>query len=185
MVITTVALKVWPELGLGEEGRREYVMARVFHRFRSELTQVEPPKAIEGDNADSLEQLRLKEYTTNRGLFLGHYWRPSEQEGQVADIRIQLRDHPDPDGGPTVLEEGKVLSVTYQLGPKFSREPITERNSEDNFALDVSAYGPVLCLAEVHFNDGTEHLRLSRYIDFPEDLQTAQPRPWWRRLIGG
>jgi hypothetical protein len=182
---TTVALKVWPELGLGEEGRREYVMTRLFHRFRSELTQAEPPKAIEGDYAVRLEETRVDVYKINRGLFLGHYWRPSEEEGQVADIRIQLRNHPDPEGRPTPLEAGTVESVTYQLGPRFSREPITERNSEDNFALDLSAYGPMLCLAEVHFNDGTEHLRLSRYIDFPEDLQTAQPQPWWRRMFGG
>jgi hypothetical protein len=101
---------------------------------------------------------------------LGHYWRPSEQEGQKADIRIQLRDHPHPDGRPTPLDEGQVERVAYQLGPRFSDDAIVKHNSSEKFALDVSAYGHMLCLAEVTFNDGTEPLYLSRYIDFLEDL---------------
>jgi pYEATS domain-containing protein involved in immunity len=197
LVSTTVALKAWPELGLGEEGRREYVMALEFRRFRSELTQADTTKAIEGDYAQRLEQLRVEEYETNRGLFLGHYWRPSEEEGQVADIRIFLHAHRHPDGKPTPLEEGTVESVTYYLGPKFpSEDATTKRNNGDAFALDITAYGPVLCLAEVTFSDGSDPLYLNRYIDFPEDLQTSRtvgvsaqvlynveaPTPRWKRL---
>ncbi len=166
---TIVALIRFPQLGLGGQHLFDYLMARVFGRFRPELSQEPTPKALTEANRP-LEERRTKEYKANQGLFLGHYWRPSEQEGQKADIRIQVRDHPDPKGGPTPLEAGKVEGVTYQLGPKFSEEAITKRNSGDAFALDVSAYGPMLCLAVVNFNDGTDPLYLSRYIDFPEDL---------------
>jgi hypothetical protein len=163
------ALIRWPQLGLESQHRFYYLMASMFGRFQPELSQVDTSKAItEADQ--SLEQRRRKEYVDHRWLFLGHYWKPSEQERQKADIRIQLRDHPPPEGGPTPLEAGTVESVAYQLGPKFSEEAIVKRNSGDAFALDVSAYGPMLCLAVVTFNDGTEPLYLSRYIDFPEEL---------------
>ena len=178
-----VALVLFPQLGLEKQQLLVFLMAKVFGRFHPDLSQLPTDKVL-SEAERSLEDRRRTEYEDNQGLFLGHYWRPSEEEGQIADIRIQLRDHLRPDGRPTPLQAGTVESVTYQLGPKFSREPITERDSEDNFALDVSAYGPMLCLAEVHFNDGAEDLLLSRYIDFPDDLQAAQPRPWRRRLLG-
>jgi len=166
---TIGALIRFPQLGLEKQHLFDYLMASEFRQFRPELSQVPTPKALtEADKP--LEERRTEEYERNRGLFLGHYWRPSGREGQKADTRIQLRDHPHPDGRPTPLEEGKVESVTYQLGLKFSEEAITKRNSSEAFALDVSAYGPMLCLAVVNFNDGTEPLYLSRYIDFPEDL---------------
>jgi pYEATS domain-containing protein involved in immunity len=181
LVTTIVALILFPQLGLEKEHLRKYVMVRWIARqekgFDPELSQRPPrAKSIAGAHAetesrsDALERRRTGEYRGNRGLFLGHYWWPSEIEGQVADVAIQLREHPDPEGSPPVLEGGKVESVSYQLGPKFSEQPITKRNSKDNFRLDVSAYGPMLCLAEMTFNDDTEPLYLSRYIDFPEDL---------------
>jgi hypothetical protein len=101
LVGTSGALIRFPQLGL-EQHLLEYVMARLFGRFRPELSQVHTPKALtEVDKP--LEERRLEEYEANRRLFLGHYWRPSEREGQTADIRIQLRDHPHPDGRPTPL----------------------------------------------------------------------------------
>jgi hypothetical protein len=197
---TVGALIRYPQLGLQSQHLFKYMMATLFQGFDSELSQVDPPKALTEANR-ALEERRRQEYKDNRGLFLGHYWKPSEEEGQTVDIRIQLRDHPDPDSdNPTPLEAGKVESVTYYLGPKFSETATTKTASGDAFALDVSAYGPMLCHAVVSFNDGTEPLSLSRYIDFPEDLQTTQvagasaqilydveaplPRPWWRRLLG-
>jgi hypothetical protein len=169
LVGTIGALIRFPQLGLEKQHLFDYLMASVFGRFSPELSQVATPKALtEADRP--LEQRRIDEYRANRGLFLGHYWKPSGREGQKADIRIQLRDHPDPEGGATSLQEGTVESVAYQLGPKFSEEAIIKRNSGDAFALDVSAYGPMLCLARVTFNNGTDPLYLSRYIDFPEDL---------------
>jgi hypothetical protein len=197
LVGVTVTLVRFPQLGLEKQHLLEYTMAVVFGRFRPELSQEEPRDKALPEADRPLEERRLDVYEANQGLFLGHYWRPSEEESQVVDIRIFLHDHPHPDGRPTPLEKGAVESVTYYLGPKFpSEDATTKRNSGDAFALDITAYGPVLCLAEVTFNDGSDPLYLNRYIDFPEDLQTSRvagasaqilysveaPSPRWKRL---
>jgi hypothetical protein len=134
------------------------------------ISQGEPSEERSSGEADGFEKLenrRTTEYEDNRGLFLGHYWEHSVKEGQKADVRVQLLAHRHPDGRKTPLEEGVVERVTYQLGENFEEETVVKRNWEDNFALEFSLYSPVLCLAKVEFNDDTEPLYLSRYIDFP------------------
>jgi len=163
------------------------------------ISQVEPSEELSSGEADGFEELenrRRKEYEDNRGLFLGHYWEPSVKEGQKADIRVQLLAHRHPDGRKTPLEEGLVERVTYQLGPRFEEETVVKRNRKDNFALEFSLYSPVLCLAKVEFNDDTEPLYLSRYIDFPlvagasaqilynVEAPTPRWRQLWRRMFG-
>jgi hypothetical protein len=161
------------------------------------ISQVEPSEELSSGEADGFEKLedrRTKVYEANRGLFLGHYWEDSVEEGQKADIRVHLLAHRHPDGRKTPLEEGVVERVTYQLGEKFEEETVVKRNSKDSFALEFSLYSPVLCLAKVEFNDDTEPLYLSRYIDFRlvasasaqilYNVEAPTPRPWWRRLIG-
>jgi hypothetical protein len=162
-----------------------------------QISQVEPSEELSSGEADDFEKLedrRRKEYEDNRGLFLGHYWETSVKEGQKADIRVHLLAHRHPDGRKTPLEEGIVERVTYQLGEKFEEETVVKRNRKDNFALEFSLYSPVLCLAKVEFNDDTEPLYLSRYIDFrlmagisAQILYSveAPTRPWWRRVFGG
>lgn len=142
-----------------------------FKNFRPENVQTSyfkdtsapPPPAVSRlmTDADYLERQRIKRYENNAGLFLVHTWRPSLTPGQVADIAIRLHQHGD---GP--LKEGKVKSVEYELGPKFFHHPVIKTNAADAFRLDVSAYGPMLCLAKVHFKDGQAPLLLERYIDF-------------------
>lgn len=110
---------------------------------------------------DDREQRRIRVYQDNSGLFLIHTWRPSHTPGQVADIAISLYQHSE---GP--LSKGKVKSVEYHLGLMFYKEPVMKTNVKENFRLDVSAYGPMLCLARVNFNDGTPPLDLERYINF-------------------
>jgi hypothetical protein len=134
------------------------------------ISQGEPSEERSSGEADGFEKLenrRTTEYEDNRGLFIGHYWEHSVKEGQKADVRVQLLAHRHPDGRKTPLEEGVVERVTYQLGENFEEETVVKRNREDNFALEFSLYSPVLCLAKVEFNDDTEPLYLSRYIDFP------------------
>ena len=82
-------------------------------------------------------------------------------EGQVADIVIYLHQHGD---GP--LTNGTVKSVEYHLGPKFSDKTIVSADANSDFRLEVSAYGPMLCVAFVNFDDGSSPLRLPRYINF-------------------
>jgi hypothetical protein len=117
--------------------------------------------------SDELGAIRRDEYARNRGLFLVHSWQPSKKPGEVADIVIRLREHLDTSDRLSVLREGKVDSVRYQLGPMFSEEPFVKRDPDGGFLLSVSAYKPMLCVAEVVFNDGHEPVRLSRYLDFP------------------
>ncbi len=117
------------------------------------------------DDVDDLEGWRVNRYEGNHGLFLVHSWRPSLRPGQVADVVIELAQH-----GEGPLGEGTVESVEYELGRKFFRGPVVKRNADYQFRLELSAYGPMLCLARVRFNDGTESLLLERYIDFERAL---------------
>jgi len=117
---------------------------------------------IKGEESwEEREQRRVKIYEQNYGLFLVHSWRPSHTKGQVADIAISLHQH-----GEGPLSQGKIKSVEYHLGSKFFNKPVVKTNAKDNFRLDVSAYGPMLCLARINFNDATPSLDLERYINF-------------------
>ncbi len=153
-----VALIKYPQL---------YNTAQEFEGFEADATQRPPPDRQEGGNSRSeLDALRVAEYERNRGLFLTHAWRPSEKPGEVADVVIRLQEHRDTSTRQSVLRDGLIDSVRYELGSKFSDEPFVKRDPDGGFALDVSAYRPMLCLAEVTFNDGHPTVHLSRYIDF-------------------
>jgi hypothetical protein len=136
-----------------------------FHRDTKQLPSGKPGRPEPG----SLEYQRKEMYETNQGLFLVHTWRPSSEKGQVADIVIRLAEHRDTPDRPSVLKEGKIESVTYELGRKFSADPFVKTDATDNFGLEISAWGSMLCLAVVAFNDGTEPIQLTRYIDFPTE----------------
>jgi hypothetical protein len=107
------------------------------------------------------EEKRVEIYKRNRDLFLVHRWQPSSTPGQLADIQIELRQH---NQGP--LTEGTIKCVEYHLGPRFASRTIVQSNRDENFRLEVSAYGPFLCLARVRFDDGSDPVDLERYIDF-------------------
>jgi hypothetical protein len=141
-----------------------------FQRDTKQLPSGEPGSSEPG----RLEYQRRDIYDSNRGLFLVHTWRPSSDKGQVADIVIRLAEHRDTPDRPSVLQEGKIKSVTYELGRKFSVDPFIKTDATDNFSLEVSAWSPMLCLAEVAFNDGTEPIQLTRYIDFPTEEEMRE-----------
>jgi hypothetical protein len=108
------------------------------------------------------EPLRIKRYQDNQGVFLIHRWRPSTTHGQIADIVIELVQHRE---GP--LSAGLVDSVTYYLGPQFfGGKSVVKKDALENFRLEISAYGPVLCLAEIRIKGRKDPLILERYIDF-------------------
>jgi hypothetical protein len=119
------------------------------------------PEAL-SDNQD-LEKWRISRYEQNAGLFLVHTWRPSRIKGQVADIVIQLHQHRE---GP--LTRGEVEKVEYNLGPMFFRAPVMKSNRDENFRLEVSAYGPMLCVARVFIRDRPRPIELERYINFED-----------------
>ena len=117
------------------------------------------------DNKHSgdLEPMRIKRYQDNRGLFLVHSWRPSSKPGQVADIVIWIQQH-----GQGPLSQNIVEKVEYELGPNFFDQPYPKTNISEQFRLEVSAYGPMLCLARVLLKDSSSPIILERYIDFDE-----------------
>jgi hypothetical protein len=66
-----------------------------------------------------------------------HAWKPSEEQGQVADIIIRLEEHRDTSTRPSLLGEDLVESVRYELGRRFFKEPPIKRNPDNGFALEV------------------------------------------------
>ena len=112
---------------------------------------------------EDLETMRIKSYEDKTGLFLVHTWRPSFTPDQVADIVIWLQQH-----GEGPLSNGNVEKVEYQLGPKFFDAPVVKRNAGDKYKLEISAFGPALCIARVYFKNDGDPIELERYLDFEE-----------------
>jgi hypothetical protein len=142
----------------------EDVRHRLFKGFKAEnpkFNSTNKPRKIVDRSWKSNEDRRIKRYEEHQGLFLIHTWKPSSKSGQVADIVISLWQHGD---GP--LNTNKIKSVEYHLGPKFFDHTVVKTNPKNGFRLEVSAYGPMLCLARVNFDDGTPSIDLERYIDF-------------------
>jgi hypothetical protein len=156
----------FPQLRIKGEHLYNYESG-AFDDFEAEATQSGVPADDAPQVGQDLDVLRVREYEKNRGLFLVHTWRRSRKPGEVADIIIRLRQHRESSTRPSLLAEGKVERVRYELGRMFFKEPAVKRNKDDGFALEVSAYRPMLCRAEVEFNDGHPPIHLSRYIDFP------------------
>lgn len=137
-----------------------------FKDFKPETIQflpTGPSRSVEriDDSWETREKQRIQHYEQNRGLFLVHTWRPSLIADEGADISINLVQH-----GEGPLTYGNVKSVEYHLGPKFFTHTIIKTDADDGFALRISAYGSMLCLARVYFNDGSMPLDIERYINF-------------------
>ena len=165
LVAVFAAVIRFPQLRMEGDHLYSFTSGEEFSGFSRDASQSETAndEVHEGD----LDALRIAAYETTRGLFLVHSWRRSEDRTQVADIIIRLQEHRDISTRPSLLAEGKIESVRYELGRRFFKEPPIKRNPENGFALEVSAYRPMLCFAEVCFNDGHSPVHLSRYIDFP------------------
>jgi hypothetical protein len=135
-------------------------------RRRHQLT-AEPPVVEPTEPTPSWRQLndaRVKRYEASRGLFLIHRWWPSEKEGLVAHVVLELCQHQD---GP--LSRGEVQAVEYTFGPKFSSHSIVSKNAEESFAVTVSLYAPMLCLAKVYLTGDRAPLLLDRYVNFDQE----------------
>jgi hypothetical protein len=138
---------------------------RVFKRFAPENKPLKKTDVITMVNTKAVvsapEKARVQMYAQQRGLFLVHDWRPSEVAGQVADIVIWLHQHQE-----GALSEGTVDRVEYHLGPKFFDHPVIKKDASDGFRLEVSAYAPMLCFAQVFLKGEQKPIELTRYIDF-------------------
>jgi hypothetical protein len=132
-----------------------------FKDFKPEnLSGGSPGLTLTGGGTEDLESSRIKRYEHYKGVFLVHSWRPSRIKGQVADVLLKLQQH-----GEGPLSKGLVERVEYALGPKFFSGSVEKRNQEESFRLEISAYGPMLCLARVHLTDQSTFV-LERYVDF-------------------
>lgn len=138
---------------------------QAFRNFQPE-NQQRQTKASGADHKGTYDQYecrRVGMYQAQKGLFIVHTWRPSHTPGQIADIVIWLHQHRE---GP--LSDGAVNKVEYHLGPMFFDRVVTKYNREEAFKLEVSAYGPMLCLARAFIRGESSPIELSRYIDFME-----------------
>jgi hypothetical protein len=139
----------------------------LFRDFHDE-SKGPPRPGTRVDTATDLASARVQAYAEQRNLFLTHVWRPSKTRRQDADISIRLVEHRrqvDPEG-PRPLTDRLVEKVEYHLGDKwFEGGSVIKTNAAEGFRLDISAYGPTLCLARVQFKDGTS-IVLRRWLDF-------------------
>ena len=155
VLIFLMQTKFRPEMLAGNE-YLQYIDKK-FKNFKPENLD---ENSVDKVDDSSLEEQRISEYQSSVGLFLTHLWRPSKLKGQVADIRISILQH-----GQGPLTSNQIDSVEYELGRKFFKKPVVKKNTDHNFALDVSAYAPILCIAKVNLKDG-KTIVLKRYIDF-------------------
>lgn len=153
--------------------------AKEFHDFKAENLpggKPRPPGEIPNpklSTGEDLERVRVRRYEKYHGVFLVHTWRPSKEKGQVADVLLRLQQHRE---GP--LSAGLVKRVEYALGPNFFQAPVVKENGSESFRLEVSAYGPMLCVARVQLVDGS-CFEVERYVDFdvPTGIQPGRHRP--------
>ena len=126
----------------------------------------------------TIETVWNRQYVENRNLFLVHAWRPSAKPNQVADISIRVVEHlrRDQITPERPITDGLIEKVEYYLGASFGRT-FTRRDVATGFRLDVSAFGPTLCVAWVRFTDGKPPVALFRYLDFVVPTETAPGGP--------
>ena len=96
-------------------------------------------------------------YEVSRGVMLVHRLQRSTEEGQFYDVLIYVIPHKTSLAG--------VTSVEYFFGRFWGNKVFPSQGRSLGFPVVTSAYGPFLCTARVHFNDGTA-TTISRYIDF-------------------
>jgi len=109
-----------------------------------------------------LEEYRVREYEKSQGLFIVHNCVSTRISGQVTDITIWIHQH---GNGP--MSEGKIEKVKYYFGPMFfNGKSVVRIYSTDNFEMKISAYGSVLCLAQVFIENNSEPILITRYINF-------------------
>jgi hypothetical protein len=145
---------------------------RLFENFSDDRpVSSETPGPVHADR--TIEAIRNRQYVENRNLFLVHAWRPSTKPNQLADISIRVVEHvrrgsglrADQASADRPITDGLIENVEYYLGASFRRS-FTRTDVATGFRLDVSAFGPTLCVASVSFTDGTPPVTLFRYLDF-------------------
>jgi hypothetical protein len=131
----------------------------------AQLPLVEPGKqgAMEQEPVWTSQRATLQE--TSRNVFLAHVLSPSDVKGQKYEIYTFLVGHRRAKQGyPEDLSD--VVKAEFYLGGGWGRRvfEIVRRPGRD-IGLRTHAYGPVLCLCRIHFEDGHTAV-VDRYLDF-------------------
>jgi hypothetical protein len=110
------------------------------------------------DQSGSREKERAGLYAQSKGVMLVHRLQRSRSENHLYDILIYVIPHKS-------CSLASVTQIEYFFGHHWGNKVYPSSDRSRGFPIVTSAYGPFLCTAKVHFNDGTT-VTLSRYVDF-------------------
>ncbi|MDP3442313.1 MAG: hypothetical protein Q8T08_05570, partial [Ignavibacteria bacterium] len=110
----------------------------------------------------TLHNKRSNRYKESGGWMLVHRYSASVLQDQEYDISIYLVEKSLRNNQQKIKE---INFVSYAVGDMWSGSPFSITSQENGFELKLSAYGPFLCIANVHFKDGS-NCTLERFIDF-------------------
>jgi hypothetical protein len=120
--------------------------------------QTESKLGVKADSDGKRSKHRDSVYDECRGAMIVHKIQHSSEDGQIYDILIYIIPH----RGSSLAS---VASVEYFFGKYWGDKIFPSEDRSRGFPVVTSAYGPFLCSAKLHFNDGTTAL-VSRYVDF-------------------
>jgi|GEM_PF-4063505 len=147
---------------------------QVTHLGKDSLSQSERNKRLADlinlaspiGTGESMHQDRSKRYQESGGWMIVHRYRSSNEPDQNYDISIYLiKKKFKKENKMLEIKHKEVEFVIYAVGELWSGSPFKVTNPKNGFELKLSAYGPFLCVAEVHFQDNST-CRLERFIDF-------------------
>lgn len=144
----------------------------ISHLGHDSLSQTERERRLAGlqklasplEEHSSLHQERARRYQESAGWMLVHRYRASDIQDQDYDISVYLVEKKWKDKNDAWTSK-EVECVRYAVGEMWPGSPFIVVDPENGFELKLSAYGPFLCIAEIHFKDGCS-CRLERFIDF-------------------
>jgi hypothetical protein len=140
----------------------------------AELPLVEPGNQAGQQEEPAWTNQRAALHEASRNVFLAHVLSPSNVAGQKFEINTFLVGHRRAKRGyPEDLSD--VVRAEFYLGGGWGRRVFDiARVPGRDIGLRTHAYGPVLCLCRLHFDDG--HITVvNRYLDFesaPAQLAT-------------
>lgn len=105
----------------------------------------------------TMARFRSGIYEECRGGMLVHQLQRSREPGQQYDVLIYLVPHKTSFAG--------IAHVEYFFGRMWGDRVFPSNDRSRGFPIVTSAYGPFLCAAKIHFNDG-ESVQVYRYVDF-------------------
>lgn len=110
------------------------------------------------ESTEEWSKARIDIYSRNRGCFITHVLRPSNDEGQMYEISIYLIRHKSED-------YNDILKTEFFFGHYWGNKVFEGTKIGKLIGVKTSAYGPFLALCKITFKDGASVL-LNKYIDF-------------------